>query len=152
MGFWGGELFANDHAADVRDELILGLEEAIGMNVEEIAAHLGELSHDAQALLVTLDTGVLAPAAMLAALTDDPVVHATGPDAEEVERWRAAVTVAYAAIRQAEERADSYERMNLFTVHPGQVASGEFWRERAVATDNLFDRLARAAAEGDGDA
>ncbi len=151
MGFWGGELFANDHAADVRDELVLGLEEAIDGNVEEIAAHLGELSHEAQALLVTLDTGILAPAAMLAALIDDPVVRATGPDAEEVERWRAMVTNAYAAIRQAEQHADTRAPSHLINALPGQAASGEFWRVRETATDDLFNRLARADAEEHGD-
>ncbi len=149
MGFWSGHIFGNDHAADVRDELILGLEEAIGGNVEEIVAHLGELSNDAQALLVTIDTGILAPAAMLAALVGDPVVRAMGPDVEEVARWRAAVSSVYAEVRRAEERADERQPTHLYNALPGRSAGGEFWQVREQQTSEVFDRLTAAARDAE---
>jgi hypothetical protein len=153
MGFWRGEIFANEHAADARDGMILGLKETIHVAVQEIeATHVeplsGEPLADAQVLLVLVDTRVLVPAAIIAALVEDPVVRAVGPSAEEVERWRSDVSAAYAAIFVAERHSDTTRQpLQLDSAVPDLTASGEFWRVRGQETDKVFDRLATAAAQ-----
>jgi len=152
MGIWSAEIFANDHAAGLRDEIVLGLKETIHAAVKEIeTTHVeplsGEPLADAQALLVLVDQRVLAPAAIIAALIEDPVVHAMGPSVEEVERWRSDVTAAYAAIFVAERQADLRSPSDLYDTLPDLAASGDFWRVRGQVTHKLFDRLAKAAAE-----
>ncbi len=134
MGFWAGNLFANDHAADARDALVTSLEGQIAAAVDELTGEgsVAETSArgewEAYDVLVQLDEQVLAPAAMIAALVDDPVVRAMGPDVEEVQRWRAAVSAVYAEIRRAEERADERQPTHLYNALPGRSAGGEFWQ------------------------
>jgi hypothetical protein len=153
MGFWGGDIFANDHSLDMRGQVVHDLLRQIEACIDALEQEGDAIEEDgwwAYALLERLDKEALAPIALLTALCSDLLVRLSPPDYPEIRRWREVTLLAYERVQWVERKQPPRPVGSILANElPGREPSPDFWVERKRATEELFTRLAGNAIVGD---
>jgi hypothetical protein len=146
MGFWGGGIFANDHALDMRGRVVQELLRQIEACFDALEEEGDAIEEDgwwAYQLLERLDEEALAPLALLTALCRDPLVRVRPPDYPQIRRWRELTLLTYERVQRVEREQPPRPAGSILANElPGREPSPDFWTERRRETEEVFVRLA----------